>query len=641
MLPAASESNPPMFTYTPLPDTDTKGQRAPPHIRLIRVHDCDPDDPAIRISILVTSVEKAPIYQAVSYTWGDESNQENIYVRYASSLARKALGLARQALGLAAGRYGLMAVRKNCADVLRQVRHFKTSKYYWIDAICIDQQNIPEKNVQVARMGAIFEQAECVLACIGMHDQSSRLVASMFESFHSHLSRANVSLDDLADQENLILHPGHWLRQAKQDRDQMANRSACEESCCEWVDGIDDGALLEFFEAMQQLAQRPYFWRIWTLQELWVTREIQFFCGFDRLPVQTLLLWWGDWKHVGIHWPDIRSLWSVISSKIDFETKFPALSLGPGEDYSIILSKRWESSVSKRQQLDPYELMHIWCGRKCQDPRDIVYGTLTMANWNSINVKMPDGSRCAHEDPASFLPDYNLSTFELAKILVPRFGWFWYMHMCDYLQIDQTNEEIQQGMALRSKPWSQLPVSAPMDRLHWSKNPRRLARFDARGFRFGPNASCQVEDISAKSGPYTRIIVTSGYGGEGKCVATACDGARYGDWLIEFGGREALILRKCEDLLFIIGRALSYESLDPDWWPMSVWLDAEDALVLLCSSPAYGPNLGHYRFSRDNIEDCSDNVEEISAFVNNRVCREWGSSFATKPEGYNSDDESE
>ena len=48
-----------------------------------------------------------------------------------------------------------MTVRKNCADVLRQVQHFKTSKYHWVDAMCIDQQNIPEKNVQVATMGAI------------------------------------------------------------------------------------------------------------------------------------------------------------------------------------------------------------------------------------------------------------------------------------------------------------------------------------------------------------------------------------------------------------------------------------------------------------------------------------------------------
>lgn len=54
MLPAASESDCQMFTNTPLPDTDTTGQQAAAHLRLIEVHDCEPDEPTICISIHVT-----------------------------------------------------------------------------------------------------------------------------------------------------------------------------------------------------------------------------------------------------------------------------------------------------------------------------------------------------------------------------------------------------------------------------------------------------------------------------------------------------------------------------------------------------------------------------------------------------------
>ena len=548
-----------------------------------------------------------------------------------------------------------MTVRKNCADVLRQVRHFRTSKYYWIDAICIDQQNIPEKNVQVARMGAIFEQAECVLACIGMHDHSSQLVASMFESFHSHLSRANVSLDAFAELQFHLLKCGLWFDQSKQGSEQMAERIACEESCYEWVDGIDDKALTEFLKAMKQLARRPYFWRIWTLQELWVTHEVHFFCGFDRLPVQTLLLWWGDWQHIETGFPYTRGIVSSIFSKI--EAILPGLwprnvlgsgrphylDSGLGENYLRILHRfLWrqtglrEGSASKMQQLTTAALMSICEGRKCQDPRDIVYGTLTIADWTSTKVEMPDGSQCADEDdPASFLPDYNLSAFELAKSLVPRFGDPYVIHtMCNYLQIDLRTEEVQQGIALRSIPWSQLPVSASMDEPHWFKSSSRLARFYMNGLRLGPDARYKLEDISAKSNPYTRIIDTSEYGVKGQCVAIACEGAQNGDWLIELDFKEALILRKCEDLLFIIGRALLHGSFCPNrWWPMSVWMDAEDAIVLLCSSPVHWPNIGNDSLLRD-MTDRSDNVEDISAFVNYRVCREWGSSFAEEPLTY-------
>ncbi|KAF2024498.1 heterokaryon incompatibility, partial [Setomelanomma holmii] len=90
----------------------------------------------------------ASLYHAVSYTWGDASEQELITI-------------------LSGTEQRGMIIRKNCADVLRQLAYFKTSKYYWIDAICINQSDNPEKEVQVASMGQIFSRADRVLACLG------------------------------------------------------------------------------------------------------------------------------------------------------------------------------------------------------------------------------------------------------------------------------------------------------------------------------------------------------------------------------------------------------------------------------------------------------------------------------------------
>lgn len=41
------------------------------------------------------------------------------------------------------------------------------SRFYWIDAICINQQNIPERNVHVVEMGRIYKQADMVIAWLG------------------------------------------------------------------------------------------------------------------------------------------------------------------------------------------------------------------------------------------------------------------------------------------------------------------------------------------------------------------------------------------------------------------------------------------------------------------------------------------
>lgn len=127
---------------------------------------------------------------------------------------------------------------------------------------------------------------------------------------------------------------------------------------------------------------------------------------------------------------------------------------------------------------------------------------------------------------------------------------------------------------------------------------------------------------------YTRIFRTSELGDEIKCVGIACKIAQERDWLIELGfvARDALVLREYDDLLFVIGRAV-YTSLYLDTPPILVGLDADDAVVLLCGSQfsCCGTNDGTY---------LEDNMEQILALVNNRVCREWGSSLAMLPAKY-------
>ncbi|KAI0426244.1 heterokaryon incompatibility, partial [Xylaria sp. FL1042] len=68
-----------------------------------------------------------------------------------------------------------MQVRQNCNDVLRQVhRHSGADRYIWVDAICINQADHHEQDIQVTMMGAIYQNAELVLACLGDHDDYSR-----------------------------------------------------------------------------------------------------------------------------------------------------------------------------------------------------------------------------------------------------------------------------------------------------------------------------------------------------------------------------------------------------------------------------------------------------------------------------------
>jgi hypothetical protein len=629
MLPAASENNCQIFTYTPLPDTDTTGQQAAAHIRLIEVHDCEPDDLVIRVSIHVTSVEDAPTYQAVSYTWGDENVQEHIHAMHASSLSRTALAPS-------VTNDGFMTVRKNCADVLRQIRHFKTSKYYWIDAICIDQQNVPEKNVQVGRMGATFKQADCVLACIGMHDQSSQLIVSMFENFHSHLTRANVSIAVLADQQSSHQDRGNRLGQKsrideKSAEDLLEEQSACIRTCREWVRSIDYKTSLDFAVAMDVLTKRPYFWRIWTLQEVWVTHRIHVFCGLDELPLSTLLFWWEDWAHVGQGlFANKLPLSDMVHSRFDKykadRKSYSAMPSGLGFDYKLILHQRQsglrEGSASTIQQLTLLQLLALCRGRECQDQRDIVYGTLTIANWTLMEVKMPDGSWYTDEDePTPILPDYNQSAFELAKILMPRFNDLETMElMCKALHVRNETEEIRQGRALRSVLYSQEPSSASMNEWHWTQNSQSMARTELRGFKLGSDSRYQLRTCLEGSEAFTRIDTK--FGNKRICVVIACGKFRDGDWIVRTHRTEALILRENGSFLFIIGKALCGCYLEPKYETVTVWFGVDDLVVLLA-----GAEICFSDAAPGQSEELGDNKEPILAFLNSRVCQEWGSSF--------------
>jgi hypothetical protein len=96
------------YQYTLLSDPTSQ-------IRLLEVV-CGPTEANGRIRCKLTNwdMETAPSYHAISYTWGPEEPTETILLDH-----------------------GLASVRKNCADVLRRLVHFKGSRYYWLDALAL------------------------------------------------------------------------------------------------------------------------------------------------------------------------------------------------------------------------------------------------------------------------------------------------------------------------------------------------------------------------------------------------------------------------------------------------------------------------------------------------------------------------
>ena len=112
--------------------------------RGFRVLDLLPGDPDSDISceFRVATLSNSPLYIAVSYTWGDRNEKKRIYS--------------------SSGHY--LEVRKNLYDLLKDLRHSRHRRTLWIDAICIDQENVPERNAQLGIIGDIFHNVTSVIS---------------------------------------------------------------------------------------------------------------------------------------------------------------------------------------------------------------------------------------------------------------------------------------------------------------------------------------------------------------------------------------------------------------------------------------------------------------------------------------------
>lgn len=96
-------------------------------------------------------------YDAISYTWADEN------------------GDATKCCSLKIGSPGaLLPITRNCDSVLRRVHKYTDT--VWIDAVCIDQDNIRERGHQVDLMPRIYRSAVRTFAYVGEASEDSDLV---------------------------------------------------------------------------------------------------------------------------------------------------------------------------------------------------------------------------------------------------------------------------------------------------------------------------------------------------------------------------------------------------------------------------------------------------------------------------------
>lgn len=113
-------------------------------IRLLHLKPATDSDTPIRCSFTTVSLADSPCYEALSYVWGDSAHLNTVNL---------------EGFGV--------AISSNLFQALCRLRRRDADRILWVDAVCINQDDIDERSRQVSLMGSIYQDAEGVVVFLG------------------------------------------------------------------------------------------------------------------------------------------------------------------------------------------------------------------------------------------------------------------------------------------------------------------------------------------------------------------------------------------------------------------------------------------------------------------------------------------
>ncbi len=163
-------------------------------------------------------LETASVYEALSYTWGTSKQERSISCGSES-----------------------IAITANVAIALAQLRKPDKPRTLWVDQICINQDDVDERNKQVALMGRIYSKARNVIIWLGEEEPDDELAFKFVPIFLSYLPP---------------LSAGHGVTR----RGLVARQAMPIVGSPGWI-------------ALSRIFSRPYFRRSWIIQEVALARH--------------------------------------------------------------------------------------------------------------------------------------------------------------------------------------------------------------------------------------------------------------------------------------------------------------------------------------------------------------------------------
>jgi hypothetical protein len=244
---------------------------------------------------------------------------------------------------------------QNLFEALTYVRHEDFSRLVWADGLCINQEDIGERNHQVGLLNEIYSRAH-VITWLGTGDQTDLTALS---TYLSSTARAWTSVVRSAEAASLGRRwDGFRIAAAARCRERTGKRASLPD--------------------VDHIVNADYFTRVWVAQEIFLGKSVVCQLGNLFFSVASHVASMELWEyHYGRYWHDIDD--------INYHYLMPSLQ---GTWHGL-----QDSSVPTMQDLS---IVRGFRGRQCSDPRDHIYGLSAL-----------------FKSPTAYPIDYSLSVAEI------------------------------------------------------------------------------------------------------------------------------------------------------------------------------------------------------------------------------------
>jgi hypothetical protein len=261
----------------------------------------------IACNLVAANLTNPPVYEALSYTWGNLTDKHTIL-------------LDDQQYQVTSNLY--QALRR-LRDVDRELSG--NARLLWVDAICINQEDVSERNHEVRRMRQIYSSARQVIIWLGEGTAMSGLAMDFLQG------KGAPKLFELAPNDALAIETENT----------------------------------DFWLAFgQDIMRRPYWSRVWIIQEIVFALEATVICGSKSVP----------WENVE------RAVAIALKNQLDIVSiSLPKRRLSRADVPISIEALRM--TIRSGKPMPPlWWVLSVFNGCEATQPADMVYALLGLAD---------------------------------------------------------------------------------------------------------------------------------------------------------------------------------------------------------------------------------------------------------------------